>query len=734
MNSRPFAARPLALAIALVLPGTALADPPEQAVRLDTLIVTGTPLQQSAEDLARPWEVLTGAELERSKSVTLGETLDSIPGVHAGYFGPGVGRPIIRGLEGGRVQVLAGGMSALDVSTIGVDHATSIEPFLADQIEVLKGPGTLLYGSGALGGAVNVVDGRIPEQVPDADSGLTGRAELRGNTVNDERTGMVRLDGGGGNFAFNVNLLSRDTSDFKIPGEAERHHDDHDDDHGDDDHDDDHHDDHGHGRLENSALRTRAASFGASLIGERGFVGTAFSMFDTRFGLPGHFHDDHDDHGHGHGHGHDDHHDDDDDDHHDDHDGEEVYADLRQRRVDLKAGVYDPFAGHDSLTFRVSRADYTHTEFEDGHPETVFENEGLEARLEATHHEFAGWRGAWGLQYGRRDFNAFGDEAFVPASITRDLGVFVLEEKTFDRLKLELGGRVDRTRVKPEDTVSRGFTTGSASVAGRFKLTDDFHLLGGLDHVQRAPAAEELLSNGVHVATRSYELGDWNLGREKANRAELGFHWHGQRFDLTGAVYHTDFSDFIYLADTGVVEDDLPVRLWTQADTRFTGAEIEARFTLLENQAGRWQGRVFGDYVRASFKGDQSRTVDIAIPHGNHFHNHTVDLDLNGALPRIPAGRVGVGLDWDRDHWRAGVGAVHYTSQDRVAQFEDPSDSYTLVNANLAYHWDMRNMGWEVFLDGRNLTNTEARPHTSFLRDLAPLPGRSLAFGLRMHF
>lgn len=725
MTSRPIAARPLALAIALVLPGTALADPPEQAVRLDTLIVTGTPLQQSAEDLARPWEVLSGAELERSKSVTLGETLDSIPGVHAGYFGPGVGRPIIRGLEGGRVQVLTGGMSALDVSTVSVDHATTIEPFLADQIEVLKGPGTLLYGSGALGGAVNVVDGRIPEQVPDADSGLTGRAELRGNTVNDERTGMVRLDGGGGNFAFNVNLLSRDTNDFKIPGEAERHHDDDDHDHG----RDDDHDDHGH-RLENSALRTRAASFGASLIGDRGFVGTAMSMFDTRYGLPGHAHDDHDDHGHGHdgGHGHDHDHDDDHD------DDEEVFVDLRQRRVDFKAGLYNPYAGHDSLTVRVSRTDYTHTEFEDGDVGTVFENEGLEARIEATHHEFGGWRGAYGLQFGRRDLNAFGDEAFVPANVTRDLGLFLIEEKNFDRFKLELGGRVDRTRVKPEDSVSRRFTTGSASVAGRFKLTEDFHLLGGLDHVQRAPTAEELYSNGLHVATRSYELGDASLGREKANRVELGFHWHAQRLDLTGAVYHTDFSDFIYLANTDASEDGLPVRLWTQADTRFTGAELEARFLLAETQLGRWQARAFGDYVRASFKGDQSRTVDIAIPHGNHFHNHTVDLDLSGALPRIPAGRIGVGLDWDRDHWRAGVGAVHYTSQDRVAQFETPSDSYTLVNANLAYHWDMRNMGWEVFLDGRNLTNAEARPHTSFLRDLAPLPGRSLAFGVRMHF
>ncbi|MGY6518771.1 MAG: TonB-dependent receptor [Lysobacteraceae bacterium] len=730
MRSTAPSVRPLALAIAVLLPlGPALAatDPPDPATRLDTLVVTGTPIRQSAEELVRPWEVVAGAELERRKSVTLGETLEQVSGVHPAWFGPGVGRPIIRGLEGGRVQVLANGMSALDVSTIGVDHATSVEPFLADQIEVLKGPATLLYGSGALGGAVNVVDGRIPEVVPDAASGLTGRAELRGNTVNRERTGMARLDGGGGPFAFSLSLLSRETDDYRIPvpAEAEAEHHGHDDHHH--DHDHDHDDDHGHGhglRLENSALRTRAASFGSSLIGERGFIGAALGMFDTRYGLPGHSHEHHDhDHGHGHDHDHDDH----------DHD-EEVFIDLRQRRADVRGGLLDPFAGHESLNVRVARTWYEHIEFEDGEPESVFQNDGLEARLEAVHREVGGWRGAWGAQVGRRDLNAFGDEAFVPPSITRDLGLFVLEERDFGRTKIELGARMDRSRVKPEDSDSLRFTTGSASIAGRFRLNDQVYLLAGFDHVQRAPTAEELLSNGFHVATRSFEIGDRDLDKETANRLEVGLHWHTARFDLKTAVYRTHFDDYIYLANTGVVDGGGEVRLWTQADTRFTGAEAEARLMLAEGAMGRWDLRVFGDTVRASFRGDQSREVSFRVPHGNHFHNHTVELDLVGDLPRIPADRVGLGLDWGLGGWRAGAGAVHYFEQDRIAQFEEKTHGYTLVNANIAYHWDMANAGWEVFLDGRNLTNEEARPHTSFLRDLAPLPGRSLAFGLRMHF
>lgn len=731
--------RPLALAIALLLPlGPAFAssDPPDAATTLDTVIVTGTPIRQSAEELVRPWEVVAGAELERRKSVTLGETLEQLSGVHPAWFGPGVGRPIIRGLEGGRVQVLSNGMSTMDVSMIGVDHATSIEPFLADQIEVLKGPGTLLYGSGALGGAVNVVDGRVPESVPDTDSGLSGRAELRGNTVNGERTGMARLDGGGGPFAFTLSVLGRDTDDYRIPVPAElEHHDDHDD-HGHDDHDDDHDDHDGHddsGRLANSALRTRAANFGTSLIGERGFIGAAVGMFDSRYGLPGHAHEDHDDHGHGHGHGHGHDHDDDHDDHGHDEE-EEIFIDLRQRRADVRGGLNNPFAGHDSLNVKLARTWYEHTEFEDGEAASVFKTDGLEGRLEAVHREFGGWRGAWGAQIGRRDLNAFGEEAYVPPSVSRDLGLFLLEERDFGRTKVELGARVDRSRVKPEDADSLRYTTGSASIATRFRLNDDVYLLAGFDHVQRAPMAEELLSNGFHVATGSFEIGDRDLDKEKANRLEVGLHWHTSRIDVKTALYHTRFDDFIYLANTGVVDGGGDVRLWTQADTTFTGAEAEARVMLAEGGSGRWDLRVFGDTVRAEFRGDQSREVSFRVPHGDHSHGYTVDLELDGDLPRIPTARVGLGLDWELGGWRAGAGAVRYFEQDRTAQFEETTPGYTLVNASVAYHWDMANAGWEVFLDGRNLTNEEARPHTSFLRDLAPLPGRSLAFGVRMHF
>src|SRR5690606_21721298 len=267
-----------ALALALcTLPALAAQDDPRHAEikDLDEVMVRATPLPQTAESLTRPVEVLAGSRLDEVRAATLGETVNRLPGVQSSYFGPGVGRPIIRGLDGARVQVLSDGLAAGDVSTVSVDHAVSIEPFLADQVEVLKGPSTLLYGSGAIGGAVNVVEGRIPEQA--TATPLQGRAELRAASGNDERTGMLRLDGtsSSGNLVFHVDALHRETGDYDIPGHAgieAPHDDDHDDDHDEGDHDAD-----AGGTLANSAMRTDSAAFGLSWIGERGFLGVGSS-------------------------------------------------------------------------------------------------------------------------------------------------------------------------------------------------------------------------------------------------------------------------------------------------------------------------------------------------------------------------------------------------------------------------------------------------------------------------
>lgn len=725
MTRQSFRRSPLFLALALVaLPAAAQQDPRHDGVvDLSQIVVRASPLLRTAEDLTRPVEVLAGEQLDAAKASSLGETVSRLPGVQSSYFGPGVGRPIIRGLDGARVQVLSDGLASGDVSTVSVDHAVTLEPFLAEQIEVLKGPATLLYGSGAIGGAVNVIDGRIPERV--TAQPLQGRAELRAGSVNDERTGMFRLDAtsASGNLVFHADGLHRETGDYEIPGMAIAH--------SDGDHDGDDHDDHDEdgesGILRNSFVRTDSGALGMSYVGDRGFIGVGASLFNTRYGIPAgaHAHEGHGDEDHG-------------DEVHEEEEEELVTIRMDQRRSEVRGGL-EGLGAFQSLRFKMARTDYTHTEFEGEEVGTVFDNDSLEGRIELVHQDWAGWDGAFGVQGVRRDFNAIGDEAFVPASETRDLGVFYIAERAFGAVNLELGARHDRNEINvdADDAIgpSRDFSATSLSAAARWNFSEDFHLSFGVDRAQRTPVAEELYSDGLHVATNSFEFGNPDLGLETANRAEIGAHWHAGPLRMSASLYQVRFDDFIYLADTGVEEDGSPARVWNQSDARFTGGEVDVRWTFLENDTGRWSARAFGDVVRGKLSGSGTREVAFAIPHGDHAHNYTADIALDGNLPRIAPSRLGAELAWAGSQWRAGVGAIRYAKQDDVAAFEEETAGYTLVNANLAWHLDTAGgNALELFVDGTNLLDEEARPHTSFLKEVAPLPGRGVAAGIRVFF
>jgi iron complex outermembrane receptor protein len=629
---------------------------------LDQVVITASPLRQTAEELSQPVDVLSGETLDRAKSATLGETLDGLAGVQTSNFGAGVGRPIIRGLDGPRVGVLSGGLGNQDVSTISQDHATTIEPFLADQIEVLKGPATLLYGSGAIGGVVNAVDGRIAERALDAT--VRGRAELRYGSVDHGRTAMARVDASGANGAMVLHAdgLYRDQDDYETPDGEQR----------------------------NSFVETRTGALGASYIGADGFIGVAFSRYDNRYGNPGEPGDPAA--------------------------GEPgVSLDMLQNRFDLKLGVNRDFWIFDGLRLGFANTGYEHTEFEGSAVGTRFVNDANEGRLELTHRKFGAWTGAIGLQSGDRTFEAIGDEAFVPRTRTRSHGLFWMEHGEWDAFQADVGVRLDRVRTDAAGRPRRGFTPLSLSAGALWRFNDAWRFSVNLDRAERAPAEEELFADGPHVATASYEIGDAGLREERADQFELGLHYHGTRIDAKASVYRTRFDGFIYLAETGLStipdpgEDPLPIRQWSQDDATFRGIEAEIVAHLLDDERGKLDLRAFGDHVRG-------------------------ELDGGGNLPRIAPSRVGFDLNWDADHWRAGIGATRVLRQDDVAAGETETAGYTLVDAHVVWHWDTDRYGWEVFVDGRNLGDADARVHTSFLKDNVLLPGRGFSAGVRLFF
>jgi iron complex outermembrane receptor protein len=650
----------------------------EHAQKLDAVVVEADPLRSTYGELIQPASVLRGPELERRKAATLGETLQREPGVQSSYFGPGVGRPIIRGQDGARVQVLSEGLASMDVSTVSSDHAVTIEPFLADQIEVLRGPATLLYGAGAVGGVVNVVDGRIPEGA--ADAPISGRAQFGGDSVANTLFGMARVEVGGERFVLRADAFHRDASDYDIPGRAEIDAD----------------EDEPGGTLENSALRTRGGAVGASWIGDSGFIGVAISDFRSDYGIPGHAHE-HDDHAIAKGEG-------------DEEEEAAVRLDLDQTRIDLKGGLTTSLAAAENIRLRLGHNEYQHVELEGSEIGTRFDNEEYSGRLDIVHGEWAGWRGAYGLSFSQRDFSAEGEEAFVPPSDTDQFGVFVVEQRQMGALKVELGARYDAQSIDvgidSRDVDHTGF---SASAGASYALTESASLTFGLDRAARLPTAEELFSDGPHAATASYEIGDPDLDEEISNQVEIGLRWRSNRLKASVNAFHAQFDDFIYLVDTGDIEDDLPVRQWTQSDTRFTGFEVEGVWHMAETDVGHFDLQAFADQVHAR-------------------------LDGGDDLPRIPQSRLGSELRWHTGGWLATVGAVHYFEQDRTAEFESTTASFTLWDASLTYALDAGDTSIEMYLKGENLGDEEARLHTSLLKDLAPLPGLNVSAGMRVYF
>lgn len=673
----------------------------EEPLHLEDVEVSADPLSASSQHIVRPVSVLLGEELGRKNKATLSDLVDRSPGVNSASFGPGVGRPVIRGQSGARVGVLSDGISSMDVSSISPDHGVAINPVFVDQVEILRGPATLLYGSGASGGLVNVISNNILDYIPE---GLEGELYGHFDSAADDKTGGLRLNVGHGEFAFHLDTVHRGTHDISIPG-FERV---------------EPHDEDVPGTLQNSDVETHDLTFGASWVHDRGFFGFSINSIDNEYGIPGHAHAHEEEH---------------EGEHEEEEHGEEgaVRLSQKQTRFDVKGELEDPFAGFSLIKTRWGYNDHTHTEGEGGTIGTQLDNREWQGRVELLHHPLAGWEGVAGLQYQNRDLNTSGDEAFLPDSSLDAIGLFILERRDFDHWHAEIGGRYEFQSADAADQMSSvDHDLFSISAGLGYHWSDEFNTRFSFTRSQRAPALEELFSNGAHLATSTFEIGNSDLNEETTHSLDLTFSKTGGR--LTGEInlFASWISDFIYLSENDrngdglvdrveadfsgdpaeiVLEDDALLLVeHDQADARFYGVELQSKLELFHASGQSLDLKLWGDFVRGKLSSGQD-------------------------LPRISPWRIGAGLDYHRGKLAMYLDVTHTGRQSQLAALETSTNSYTDLSAGISYDVVINGqMNTSLFLRGTNLLDEEIRHHTSFVKDVAPQQGRSVMLGMRVLF
>lgn len=672
---RPVAAACASLLAALSHAQTAApADP-------GRVVITGNPL--ASTELAQPSASLGGDALTLRRAGTLGETLDGLPGVSATWFGPNANRPAIRGLDGDRVRLLDNAGSTIDASNLSFDHAVALDPLVVERVEVLRGPASLLYGGNATGGVVNTLDNRIPRT---ALEGLGGRAELRGGGAANERSASGLVEAGAGGLNWHADAFSRATDDLQVPrfipvedgvsGPPTR-------------------------RVRNSAARAEGGALGASWADADGYLGAALDSYRNDYGVTVE---------------------------------PDVQIRMRRERLAVAGERHLGGQGFTDLSLRASDTTYQHQEVEgDGAVGTTFSSRGQDLRLEARHAPLFGlWRGAIGLQAESMRFSALGEEAFVPNTRTRSVAVFALEEMRLGALSLSAGARVERVSVGSEgdapgadetrfgEPSTRRFAPTSGSLSAVWALAEGWSTSAVLGSTERAPAYYELFANGVHVATAAYERGDPALGVERGRHADFGLQWKNGSSSLAAHLFGMRFSRYLSLDASGSsipVPDEqggvneVPEYRFRAVPARLWGAEIEGRHRL-------WEG---------------ATTLDL------HASLDTVrgqNLSTGEPLPRLAPVRASLGLDASQGAWRAGLGVRHAWAQRQVPSTDVATPGYTLLNLWASRAWVAAGMDGLLYVKLDNLTDTLATSASSIrtLRDLAPLPGRSLSVGIRVGF
>ncbi len=673
----------ITLSIFAVIAPAVFADEDTQTQQLATLKLQAHPLVQSAADFAVADQVIDHKKLAEG-STTIGDALAGELGVSSNQYGSGSSRPVIRGQDGARVKVLQHASETADVSTLSPDHAVTVDPILAKQVEIIRGPSTLLYSAGTVGGLVNVTDNKIPTQMPD--KGYEGQLGLRYNTGSDEKLASAGVTVAlADQVALRVEGSKRKANDYIAPdyfhdheGELEKER-----------------------RVGNTFAEGETVNVGLSWIHDRGFSGISYSNRQDQYGLPGHSHEYEDCQVSGNaligcgqqpGHTHEEH-------------AAGPWVDLKSERYDFRTELNDPFAGFQKLRAHASYTDYKHDEIEENAAQTTFKSKGYDARLELVHNPIANWEGMIGAQYNQQKLDISGEEALLDPTKTRKWSLFALEHKQFDDVHVELGARLDQQKLDI-DSDKKDFDDYGFSYSGalNWEFVPNYKLSLVGSHQERLPLAQELYANGKHFATNTYERGNENLAAEKSNNLELGLHYENGPLDYHVHVYHNWFDHYIYAQTLDNFKDFRLVE-YTQDKAKFYGAEAAASYALNDT----YKVGVFGDYVRGKIESENA--------------------------PRVPAGRLGTKVDASfDDHWSGLAEYYHVFNQDKIASYEDETQGYNMVNLGLSYANTLADKNtYRVYFKANNLLDDQVYSHASFLSNI-PQVGRNFTVGLEFGF
>ena len=684
-----------AMSFCLLVLSPSLYAQEETIQKLDDMIVSA-PFIESVEDSSHPITLLKGDELRNKVGSTLGETLQNELGVTNQSFGSGVGIPVIRGQSGSRVKVLQNSLGNNDASSLSADHATGVDPIIAERIEVLRGPSTLLYGSGAMGGIVNVIDNRIPETL--FDKAIGGAGEQRYDSATDETSSALKLEGGKDHFAYHVDGFYRDAGNTSIGGMAidearARQHDpsfnavpagelqnsD--------------------GFIDNTQTRTRGGSAGFSMIGDSGLAGAAINQLEKNYGIPP-----------------------------DGHGETPVHVEMKQTKYDFKSQLNNPFAFVEKAKLKFGYTDYAHTEFDGNIAGTTFLNQTYESRFELEHTPLIqNNKGILGFQSSNGEFVGLGEEGkIVPKSNIDTYGLFNVESLKAGAMTYEMGGRIESTQITPDGRADVSYIPLSGSLSASWDVNSQNKLGLAFTHSQRAPQIQELFSDGFHHATRSYEIGNANLKKELSNNLDLSYQFDASWVKADLSLFHNWVSDYIYqqrdaaqlfnaedgefIANDSDCAECFPLLHSQQKAAIFKGFEAKTVFPLMDNKLGLVDLTLFGDYTRGTF-------------------------DNGGDVPRMPPLRYGVQVSYDKHEWSSNVRLTRGEAQTNAGENETTTPAYLLLNLGTQYkiaHFAQSDI--LLFAKGKNLLDENIRSSVSYLRNFSPEMGRSAEVGIRVSY